>query len=122
MDFLHFSTIFEYTISRNGGDPMSLLTIAAKDLEKYIGETQGVIIDIREEEEYKQGHIPGAINIPFQGVNETEIPFSKDTTLIFCCDRGNTSLLLGRYYSKLGYNVINIYGGFRAYRGEISVD
>lgn len=101
---------------------MSLITIAAKHLRKYIGEYNSVLIDLREDEEYKRGHIPGAINIPYEGVTETKIPFEKDTTLIFCCDRGNASLLLGRYYSKLGYNVINIYGGFRAYRGEISVD
>lgn len=122
LGLLHFSTLFAYINRRNGGDLMSLLTIAAKDLEKYIRGNQGVIIDIREEEEYKQGHIPGAINIPFEGVNETKMPFSKDTTIIFYCDRGNASLLLGRYYSRKGYNVINIYGGFRAYRGEISVD
>lgn len=100
---------------------MSLITIAAKDLMKYVGENS-VVIDLREESEYKEGHIPGAVNIVYKGVNETNIDYPKDMVLIFCCDRGNSSLLLGRYYSNLGYKVINMYGGFRAYRGEITVD
>jgi len=101
--------------------PMSLLTIAAKDLIKYMNE-DSVLIDLREEAEYKEGHIPGAINIEFEGVNETIIDYPKSTVLILYCDRGNASLLLGRHYSNLGYKVINVYGGFRAYRGEITVD
>lgn len=100
---------------------MSLLTIAAKDIMQYIGEDT-VIIDLREPEEYAKGHIPTAVNIPFEGVNETKIDYSKDKILILCCDRGNASLLIGRHLSKMGYRVINIYGGFRAYRGEITVD
>lgn len=100
---------------------MSLVTVAAKELEQYMRDDT-VLIDLREEEEYREGHIPGAVNIVFVGVNETEIPYSKDIRLIFYCDRGNSSLLLGRYYSRLGYQIINIYGGFRAYRGEITVD
>lgn len=100
---------------------MSLLTIAAKDLIRYMNE-DSVLIDLREEVEYKEGHIPGAINIVYNGVNETVIEYPKNTVLIFYCDRGNASLLLGRHYSNLGYKVINVYGGFRAYRGEITVD
>lgn len=100
---------------------MSLVTIAAKELEHYIRDDT-VLIDLREEEEFQQGHIPGAVNIVFEGIGDTQIPYSKEVGLIFYCDRGNSSLLLGRYYSRLGYNVINVYGGFRAYRGEITVD
>lgn len=100
---------------------MSLITIAAKDLEYHRGE-DSVLIDLREEKEYKEGHIPGAVNVEFEGVTETKIDYPVDMTLIFYCDRGNSSLLLGRYLSKHGYHIINIYGGFRSYRGEITVD
>lgn len=100
---------------------MSLITIAAKDIMNYI-DSKSVLIDLREEKEYREGHIPGAINIVYQGVNETIIDYPKDVVLIFYCDRGNASLLLGRHYSRLGYKVVNVYGGFRAYRGEITVD
>lgn len=100
---------------------MSLLTIAAKDLKQYIGEDT-ILIDLREEKEYREGHIPNAINIPYEGVNETQINYPKNMRIIFYCDRGNVSLLLGRYCSNRGYKIINIYGGFRAYRGEITVD
>lgn len=100
---------------------MSLLTIAAKDLGQYIGEDT-IIIDLREPEEYVQGHIPNAVNIPYEGVNETKMDYPKDKILILYCDRGNASLLIGRHWSKMGYRIVNIYGGFRAYRGEITVD
>ena len=47
--------------------PMSLVTIAAKDLIRYMNE-DSVLIDLREEKEYKEGHIPGAINIVYNPV------------------------------------------------------
>lgn len=108
--------------SRNGGDPMSLLTISAKDISKYIGRTGTVLIDLRTKSEYSSGHIPTAVNLPFTEVEEMVMPYSKTYKLILYCTRGNSSLRYGRYLSEQGYDVVSVCGGFRAYKGKISVD
>jgi rhodanese-related sulfurtransferase len=98
---------------------MGFETIRAKDIENYIGQQDNVIIDIRESFEYARAHIPTAINIPYNDFdsNKNSLPFNK--TLILYCDRGNLSLFLARELSKEGFQVKNIYGGIRAYRGNL---
>ncbi len=102
---------------------MSLITIPAKDIWKYIRETGVVIIDLRSQEEYQEGHIKGAINVPYDEENEEiEMNLPKKYTFILYCERGNVSLQIGRKLSKQGYHIVSVYGGIHAYRGKLSVD
>ena len=94
-------------------------TIRAKDVENYIGRNNVLIIDLRESIEYNKAHIPTAINIPYIDFENREITLPLDQLLILYCDRGNLSLLLARELSNEGYQVKNIYGGIRAYRGQL---
>lgn len=98
---------------------MGFETIRAKDIENYIGKQDSIIIDIREPFEYARAHIPTAINIPYNDFDnkKSSLPFNK--ILILYCDRGNLSLFLARDLSKEGFQVKNIYGGIRAYRGNL---
>lgn len=97
---------------------MAFETIRAKDIENYIGKNNVKIIDIRDYREYKQGHIPTAINIPYKEFENRKSQLDH-CELILYCDRGNLSLFLARDLSKEGYEVKNIYGGIRAYRGKV---
>lgn len=98
---------------------MSLDSISANEVDKYIGKDNIIIIDIRSNLLFKRGHIGSAINIPYQDFeyNKTCIPKCYD--IILYCERGNQSLLLGRELSKEGYRVKSLYGGICAYRGEL---
>jgi rhodanese-related sulfurtransferase len=98
---------------------MGFETIRAKDIENYIGRQDSLIIDIREPYEYKKAHIPTAINIPYNDFNDSKNSLSSNKMLILYCDRGNLSLFLARELSKEGFQVKNIYGGIRAYRGQL---
>jgi rhodanese-related sulfurtransferase len=98
---------------------MAFETIRAKDIDYYIGEYNVLIIDLREPDEYKIGHIPTAINIPYLDFEASKNSLPLDRLLILYCDRGNLSLLLARELSNEGYQVKNIYGGVRAYRGQL---
>ncbi|MFU0826105.1 MAG: Rhodanese domain-containing protein [Lachnoclostridium sp.] len=98
---------------------MAFETIRAKDAEKYIGKYKVLIIDLREPDEYKRAHIPTAINIPYLEFENKKCSLPLDCSLILYCDRGNLSLLLARELSNEGYQVKNIYGGIRAYRGQL---
>ena len=40
-------------------------TISARDLYKYVDQLRYTLIDVRSADEYRQGHISGAVNIPY---------------------------------------------------------
>lgn len=98
---------------------MTFETIRAKDTVYYIGRPDTLIIDIREPFEYRQGHLPSAVNVPYGDFEEGQRDVPKDKLLLLYCDRGNLSLLLARDLSREGYMVKNIYGGLNAYRGPL---
>jgi rhodanese-related sulfurtransferase len=98
---------------------MSFDTIRTNDIIKYIGERNVIIIDLRDRNEYETGHIPTAINIPYEELEERKSSLNRNNLLIFYCDRGNISLLAARDLIKYGYNIKSLYGGIRAYNGRL---
>lgn len=82
---------------------------------------KAVIVDVREPEEYLAGHIPGAINIP-RGLLEMRVdahPILCDRacTIIMQCQSGGRSALATATMQQLGYkNVVNLAGGFAAWK------
>lgn len=76
-----------------------------------------IIIDIRKHNSYLTDHIPSAINIPYSElITEYPILMSKSETYYVCCDHGIMGKEVCNYLSKLGYNIINISGGYDAYK------
>lgn len=98
---------------------MSFDTIRTNDIFKYIGRPDVLIIDLREKKEYEAGHIPAAINIPYEELDEQKKFLPRNKLLVFYCDRGNISLLAARDLVKDGYSIKSLYGGIRAYRGRL---
>lgn len=98
---------------------MSFDTIRTNEIVKYIGNSNALIIDLRDRYEYDNGHIPGAINIPYEELENYTDRLQKRLQLIFYCDRGNISLLAARDLMKFGYNIKSLYGGIRAYHGKL---
>ncbi len=112
---IDYSRILYY---RNEGENMMFETIRPSDIEKYIGQNN-IIIDLRDTIEYQQGHIPSAINIPYEEFEYKKDLLSKNYLIILYCHRGSISLALARDLSKEGFLVKNIYGGINAYRGRL---
>src|SRR6267378_5377950 len=78
-----------------------------------------VLVDVREADEWRQGHIPNAVAIPRGFLElrvEEKIPDHK-TPVILQCASGTRSLLAARTLRELGYeNVYNMTGGFNAWK------
>jgi rhodanese-related sulfurtransferase len=77
-----------------------------------------VLIDVREDREWADGHAAGAIHLS-KGVIErdieSEIP-DKSTTMVLYCGGGYRSALTAAELQKMGYtNVISLEGGWRAW-------
>lgn len=72
-----------------------------------------VIVDVREEEEYNNSHIRGAIHIPFQGLSENIDNITKDKKIIIYDNLGNRSKVAVKQFVLKGYvNVTNLLKGF----------
>ena len=72
-----------------------------------------VIIDARTQEEYDQGHIPGAILIPEYEIAdraEKELP-NKDQLILVYCRSGRRSKIAAEELVKLGYTNVKEFGG-----------
>ena len=89
-------------------------------VEEYGGLEGAVLLDVRTPQEYREGHIPGSINVPLQSLSTADqIPAGKDTLLFVYCYSGARSAQAVKALAQMGYiNVKNI-GGIAAYTGKV---
>ena len=74
------------------------------------------IIDIRSRSKYNLNHIPGAINIEsFELLNNPSKYLNKNDIYYLYCSSGFTSKMVVNKLNSLGYNTVNIDGGFNNY-------
>ena len=70
------------------------------------------IIDVREDYEYKSGHLPNSYNIPLGDINSISLNnFSHTSTIIVYCRSGNRSSTAANLLIKLGYENVYDMGG-----------
>lgn len=98
---------------------MPFETIRNSDIVKYIGQPKVLIIDLRDKEEYDSGHIPGAINIPYDELEYQVNNLPHNSLLLFYCDRGHVSLMAARDLGKYGFEMKSLHGGIHAYHGNL---
>ena len=80
-----------------------------------------IIIDARTQEEYDQGHIPGAIMIPEYEIAdraEKELPDKNQLILVYCRS-GRRSKIAAEELVKLGYTNVKEFGGIIDWEYEI---
>ncbi|GJN65038.1 rhodanese-like domain-containing protein [Faecalibacterium gallinarum] len=92
---------------------------------KEMMDTQEVIIlDVREQDEYDSGHIPGAVLLPVGTINEetaAEVIPEKDSTVLVYCRSGNRSKTASSTLAELGYTNVYEFGGINTcWRREIA--
>ena len=80
-----------------------------------------IIIDARTQEEYDQGHIPGAILIPeYEIADRAEKELSdKDQLILVYCRSGRRSKIAAEELVKLGYTNVKEFGGIIDWEYEI---
>ena len=90
------------------------LNITAEEAKEIMDSQEGyIILDVRTQEEYNQGHIPGAILIPDTEIKdraEQELK-DKDQLLLVYCRSGRRSKLASEALAELGYTNIKEFGG-----------
>ena len=75
-----------------------------------------LIIDIRDELSFEYGHIDGAVNIPAEKLDKSDLP--KDKKLLICCKSGLISDTEAEKLRELGYDAENLEGGYYGWLRE----
>lgn len=86
--------------------------VAWKDIEEF-SSNDYMLIDVRTEEEFKNGHIEGAVNIPVDSLRERLDELDKNKTLVEYCQVGLRGYVADRILSQNGFKVLNVTGGYK---------
>ncbi|WP_409343320.1 rhodanese-like domain-containing protein [Paenibacillus sp. MBLB4367] len=77
------------------------------------------ILDVREQEEWESGHIPGAKHIPLGQIARALNELDPKAETIVVCRSGNRSGMACEYLAPLGYRVSNMAGGMSSWPGKV---
>jgi len=90
-------------------------SIDARQAAELLASGEAALLDVRQDIEWKQGHIAGALHIPLAQVSHRahELPAGK--TVITTCRSGHRSALAARMLRRAGYQVENLRGGMNSW-------
>ena len=80
-----------------------------------------VIVDVRREDEYNAGHIPGAIRVTNEDIGDTmpdELP-DLDQIILVYCRSGRRSKEASEKLARIGYSNVYEFGGIIDWDGEV---
>ena len=80
-----------------------------------------LIVDVRRPDEFAEGHIKGAINVPnetIEGEQPEALP-DPDQLLLIYCRSGNRSKEASQKLADMGYTNVYEFGGINTWQGEI---
>lgn len=84
---------------------------------KRLADQGAQLVDVRETSEYRDGHIPGAMHIPYQELDRRigELPHGRQ--IVVYCASGVRSSLAASLLERRGLSAANLRGGFGAWTG-----
>ncbi|EAR09569.1 rhodanese-like domain-containing protein [Reinekea blandensis] len=94
--------------------------ISPTEVTLLINKEDAKVIDIRSKEDFRNGHLPNAINIPSRDVQKrlSEIEAYKDQPIILICKTGTTAGATGSVLAKAGFTKLNkLRGGIMEWQG-----
>ena len=93
----------------------------AEAMEMMNNESGYIILDVRTESEFAGGHIPGAVCIPNETIDESvmeKLPDKEQIILIYCRS-GNRSKQASEKLADMGYVNVYEFGGINTWTGDI---
>lgn len=105
----------------------SVFSAAAKDIsqeqfQQIVKSKQTIVLlDVRTENEFKQGHIANALNIPYDSISMriNELPQSKDTKVVIYCRSGRRAEVARGILAQEGFtNLDHLDGDFNAWQAN----
>jgi glyoxylase-like metal-dependent hydrolase (beta-lactamase superfamily II)/rhodanese-related sulfurtransferase len=96
------------------GGPVPQTTVDA--LEGRLAADGGILVDVREPEEFAAGHVPGALNLPQADLASNLDAVPRDRPVYLVCQGGFRSRRAAQFLRQVGYDrVVNVDGGTSAW-------
>ena len=96
--------------------------ITQQEARQMMDKQDVLILDVREQDEYDSGHIPGAVLLPVGTITEetaAQTIAAKDTVVLIYCRSGNRSKQAAAALAELGYTALYEFGGIITWPYEI---
>lgn len=77
-----------------------------------------ILLDVRTDEEFKNGHVEGAVNIPVDSLRSRLHELDKEKNIVEYCQVGIRGHIAGRILSQNGFKVKNVTGGYKSFSIE----
>src|SRR5690349_13352608 len=93
--------------------------VGVDDVQRRIAKPGATLLDVREKDEFRDGHLDGAVSLPrgFLEMRVEETVPDKSTPIIAYCAGGTRSLIAARTLKEMGYtDVVSMTGGFTAWK------
>jgi rhodanese-related sulfurtransferase len=78
-----------------------------------------VLLDVREPDEWRAGHIDGAVHVPMNALPQRLAyepgPLTPDTPIVVICSMGGRSAHVTAWLNQQGYDAVNLEGGMLAW-------
>ena len=98
------------------GDALSLpVEIDAAQLDQLRSREDVFVLDVREDYEFQNGHVPGAAWIPLGELADRMSEVPKDKTVVAVCRSGNRSGQATQLLRQAGIDAHNMVGGMNAW-------
>ncbi|OUP53106.1 sulfurtransferase [Butyricicoccus pullicaecorum] len=118
---LFFSLLLLFTGCGGNTADNSYQQITQEKAKEMMDTQEVIVLDVREQNEYDSGHIPGAVLLPAGTIDEDTaaavIP-EKDSTVLVYCRSGNRSKTASSALAELGYTNIYEFGGINTWPYE----
>lgn len=118
---LFFSLLLLFTGCGGSTADNSYQQITQEEAKEMMDTQEVIILDVREQNEYDSGHIPGAVLLPVGTIDEDTaaavIP-EQDSTVLVYCRSGNRSKTASSALAELGYTNIYEFGGINTWLYE----
>jgi rhodanese-related sulfurtransferase len=106
----------------NSSTSASYKQITQEEAKEMMKKDDGhIIIDVRRQDEYDEGHVPGAVLIPNESITDKqpeELP-KLDQIILVYCRSGRRSKEASQKLADIGYTNVYEFGGINTWTGEI---
>jgi rhodanese-related sulfurtransferase len=89
--------------------------ISAVEAQRLVQEQGGVLLDVRELDEWATVRAPGALHIPMRELGASIERLPADTTIACICHVGARSAVVAEALVGAGYDAVNVAGGMDAW-------
>ena len=128
-------SVFGFSCSKTGNEKQDLVMskeakngkkaeykkITSDEAKKMMETQKAIVVDVRTLEEYNEGHIPNAISVPLETIeNEAETKLkNKDDLILVYCRSGRRSREAALKLIEKGYTNVIDFGGIQDWNGEV---